>query len=156
MIETLLTKFEETGKEVYEITKQEWEQIAYNHHLKVDPYFYENLVRIEAISFHYDQVRTALEKGLTVPEEVLKDYKELKEQIKKKKAEYEKIPLVTKEVMNLFNEGDRITLNKQYKLTVYKKTENTLILKLYRSKTKGIEVKEGDRYYINIGWKEAV
>jgi hypothetical protein len=80
-IETPLDKFEGEGKSPYEITQKEWTELQRAHRralgqseesgTKAAPYSdYEG--------YHRDSVKTAIQYGLDVPDEVLNDYPDLK------------------------------------------------------------------------------
>jgi len=156
---TLLTQFEESGKEVYQVTKQEWVQIYRSHMLdwysKID--ITEGLQkrletdRIESECFHKEQVTRALKNGITVPENVLKDYIELMEKIKADQERINNIPLLTEDIYNTLTEGNRITVD-GYKLTVYKKENNKITCRIYRKQKQAIELFINNRYNLVMGW----
>jgi invasion protein IalB len=75
--------------------------------------------------------------------------------LKTKKAEQERynnqVPL-TAELLNVLQNGTKLTINNT-KCTIYKKTENSLIIKLYKARTKGVELFLGERFnQFSIGW----
>lgn len=153
-----LNKFEETGKETYQVTQAEWVEIYKNHmiewYIKTGIIDIKNRLeanKIESECFHRDNVRMALEKEIEVSEEVLKDYIGLKEQIQKKKEEKEKIPVFTQDIFNTLQKGNKITVN-GYKLTVYNKNNNSLIARVYKKQKQAIELLIGERYNIVVGW----
>ena len=154
MYKSLLEQFEESGKEVYQVTKNEWINIMNDHYVNVCGYTQENFNtydKIEVECFHSGNVKKALENNLIVSEEVLKDYAELKEKVEIEKKKDAESPRLTKDIFNILNIGDKIKVN-NYKLTVHEKDNNSLTLRLYKSRTKAIQLFIGDKANISIGW----
>jgi hypothetical protein len=155
---SLLEQFEESGKEVYQVTQKEWLNIMYDHFINTCKRSAEEFYKVDKIEikcFHQSQVSGAIKKGIEVSEEVLKDYAGLKEQILSKlKAEEKKknsTPILTEELYNTLQEGNKITVN-GYKLTVYKKENKSIIARVYRKQKQAVELLIGDRYNIIVGW----
>lgn len=112
----------------------------------------------EARCYHRQEVEEALEEGLSISAEILKDYptllKEVEERKERKRLRDERIkalPKLTEDIFETLKVGDKIKID-NHKVTVYKKEGNNLICRLYRSKTKAICLKIGDRATITIGW----
>ena len=86
---SLLTQFEESQKEVYQVTRNEWINIKIDHmtewynKAKITEGLKSRLEteKIEASCFHREQVENALKKNVKVSAEVLKDYPELLKKI---------------------------------------------------------------------------
>lgn len=161
MNNSLLEQFENSGKEVYQVTQNEWVNIMKDHFVnscKRPEQEFNTYDKIEVKCFHKSKVEGALKNGSIVPETVLKDYPGIMEEVKKeiereelKQKQYKNIPIFTQEIFNNLNIGDKITVGVQ-KVTVYKKEKNTLVCKLYRCKKQGIELIVGGRYNIKMGW----
>jgi hypothetical protein len=153
-----LNDFENSNLEVYEVTKNKWVEIMQNHMIT---WYNESDItdinkrlendNLEASLFHKEQVSKALKQGITVHEEVLKDYEGLKEEIENKLLEESQKPRITQADINNLKIGDKFKLN-DYKLTVYKFENENVVAKLYRSKTKAILIKNGDDGIITLGW----
>jgi hypothetical protein len=160
---SLLEQFEESGKEVYQVTKNEWIEIHKSHMLE----WYnktgiaeglQNRLKtdeIESSCFHKEAVTGALKKNIDISTEVLKDYPGLKEKIKAEQERINSISVLTQEIYSTLTEGNKITVN-GYKLTVYKKVNNKIICRIYRKQKQGIDLFIGERYNISIGWEEKV
>ena len=154
-----LDEFEQSKKEVYQVTQREWIDIMHDQHViqchRTEEEFNKYTMQ-EVQCFHKLQVREALKQGIEVPENVLADYPTLKQEVENKlKAEQERynsqVPL-TAELLNVLQNGTKLTINNT-KCTVYKKTENSLIIKLYKARTKGVELFLNERFnQFSIGW----
>lgn len=168
-----LEQFEESGLEVYQVTQNKWIEIHNNHMLNwinqinktlsenekikdIENRLYAN--KIEAQCFHESNVFRALKDNKVVSEEVLKDYPQIIEEVKREiKAEEQKqrciesVPIFTQETFNSLNVNDKIKIGTQ-KVTVYKKENNDMICRLYKCRNKGIALTVGERYNISIGW----
>jgi hypothetical protein len=158
---SLLKQFEESEKEVYQVTQKEWINIMKEHFVNScnrSEKEFNTYDKIEVECFHKSSVEQALKKDIEVSEIILKDYPGLIEQIKIeiekekfKQKQLEATPIFTLELFNSLTKGDKITIGLQ-KMTVCKKENNSLICKLYRCKRKGIELTIGERCNIKIGW----
>lgn len=154
-----LEDFEKSGKEVYQVTLSEWLDIMHDQHViqchRTEQEFSQCTMQ-EVKCYHKQEVTGALKEGIEVPANVLFDYPTLKQEIENKlKAEqkqYNKqIPLTT-ELLNMLQEGTKLTINNT-KVTVYQKTENSLIVRLYKAHKKGVKFLLDDRFnQFSIGW----
>lgn len=168
MYKTELEEFEETGREVYQVTRDVWIQIHSNHilhwinatneqlpineqiqYIDINKRLCDDV--IESSCFHKEQVERALRHNIEVSEEVLKDYAGLKEKIQAEQKAEQDAPRLTKDIFEILKAGDKITVN-NYKLTVDKKEENSLILRIYKKRKQGIKLIIGDKAKISIGW----
>jgi len=153
-----MQQFDESGKEVYQVTCQEWINIIYNQHVVIcnrSTEEFETVTKQEATMFHYEQVFGALKKGIIVDSLIVAGHPRIKDELNRynqRQLEKLAIPVVTEEVYSSLNEGDKITINNHYKVTVYKKELNKIICKIYRCKNKAVNILIGDRYNISIGW----
>jgi hypothetical protein len=158
---SLMNIFEESGKEVYQVSKNEWVSIMRDHHINtccrpVNEFINHTLKEVEL--FHQQEVENALKNNIELPTIVLADYPSIIEKVEqvkareqaKKEAE-ELAPKLTQDIFNMLNIGDKITIGNT-KVTVNKKENNELICKLYRSRTKGVALSIGDKANISIGW----
>jgi len=156
-----LDDFEQSKKEVYQLTQNEWLVIMHDQHVnqcgRTEQEFNQYTAQ-EVKCFHREQVREALKEGISVPEKVLADYPTLKQDIEnKQKAEQEKynkqIPL-TSELLATLQNGNKIMVNGN-KLTVHHKTDNSVIARLYKSHNKAIELFVNERFNsFIIGWTQ--
>jgi len=154
---SLLTQFEITEKEVYEVTQNEWLTIIQDHLINTCNRSIEEFnasSKTEIKCFHREQVERALKKGIEIAEIVLKDYPTLKSEVKAKQDKINSIPLLpvfTPDIYDTLQEGNKITVN-GYKLTVYKKEEKSIIARIYRKQKQALELLIGERYNIIMGW----
>jgi len=155
---SLMKQFEDSEKEVYQVTCQEWLNIMQDQLVNICNRSIEEFKvtdTIEIKCFHKSQVEGAIRRGIEVPEIVLKDYPGIKEKIEKEvKAKQDKInsiPLLTQEIYNTLQEGNKITVN-GLKLTVYRKDQNSIIGRIYRKQKQALELLIGERYNLVIGW----
>lgn len=151
---SLLTQFEDSGKEVYEVTCQEWANIMKDHFINscnrsIDEFNNTNIIEVKC--FHREQVYRALEKGIEVPEIVLRDYPTLKSELQTKQDKINSIPILTQDIFNTLQEGNKITVNGS-KLTIHKKKDNSIVARIYRKRNKGLELIVGERYSLVMGW----
>lgn len=155
---SLLEQFEESEKEVYQVTRNEWVNIMYDHLVntcKRPINEFNNIDKIEVECYHKEQVTGVLKKGIEVPAIVLNDYVGLKDKIiSEQKAKQEKensIPVFTQDIFNTLKEGNKITVN-GYKLTIHKKENKSIIARVYKKQKQAIELLIGERYNIVVGW----
>lgn len=157
---TKLEQFEESGKEVYQVTQKEWVEIMEDQHVNVcnrSQEEFDKYIKQEVQLFHKEQVFNALKDGIEISEEVLKDYPDMTEKLKiykRKQAEKESIPTITKEIISNFSEGDKITIDGHYKVTLHKKENDSIICKIYRKQKQAIILSIGDRHTLSKGWNK--
>jgi len=153
---SLLDEFEKSGKEVHEVTKQEWVDIMIDHYKSFNQYntqsYHGEGDKIEFECFHKEQIERALRNNIIVDENILKDYPQLKEKIQRQIEKEQSVPIFTEDIYNTIVEGQKIVVNGHYKLTVYKKFKNGITARLYRSKKKAVDLLIGNRYTIELGW----
>jgi len=151
---SLLKQFEAEGKEVYEVTREQWVNIMYDQFVNVcsrsiELFNYTDKIEIEC--FHESQVKQALKEGIVVSELVLKDYAGLVENVQTKQTKIESIPILTKEICDSLQVGNKITVD-GCKLTVYRKDENSIIARIYRKQKQAYELIIGERCKVIMGW----
>jgi len=151
---SLMQKFEAENKEVYEVTQNEWLTIMQDHLVNTcgrSIELFNATDKIEIECFHKSQVEQALKKGIIVSELVLKDYVGLVEKVQAKQTKIESIPILTKEICDSLQVGNKITVD-GCKLTVYRKDENSIIARIYRKQKQAYELIIGERYNLVMGW----
>lgn len=157
---TKLEQFEESGKEVYQVTQKEWVEIMEDQHVNVcnrSQEEFDKYTKQEVQLFHKEQVFNALKDGIKISEQALKDYPDMIEKLeiyKRKQAEKESVPIITKEIILNFSEGDKITIDGHYKVTLYKKENDSIICKIYRKQKQAIRLSIGDRHTLVKGWNK--
>lgn len=170
-MKTLLELFEESGKEVYEITRSEWIEIQKDHTLNWIKAVNETLNKdekikdignrlyadsIEARCFHKAQVERALKDGIDVSETILKDYEGMKDKIKAEQNRQEEIRKskieLTYDMVKDIEENTKIMIN-NIKYTLIGKDTNFIVCKPYRSKNKAYQLPLGQLINkFSIGW----
>lgn len=159
---SLYKQFEDSGKEVYQVTQNEWVTIMTDHFVNTCGHNLENVEKYDTIEFkcyHQENVKRALKSKLDVSEEVLNDYPSLKKIIQiEDEREQERIerinniPVLTDSTFNLLNVGNKITVNGQ-KFTIHKKEDQSIIARLYRKQNQAMKLHIGERYSIIVGWE---
>ncbi len=156
-----LDNFETTGKEVYQVTQNEWIDIMYDQHVnqcgRTEQEF-NQYTKQEIECYHKQEVRKALEKGISISEKILADYPNLKQEVENKlrveQERYNNQIALTPELLATLQDGNKIMVNGN-KLTVHHKTDNSIIARLYKSHNKAIELFINERFNsFVIGWKE--
>jgi hypothetical protein len=170
-MKTLLELFEESGKEVYEVTRSEWIEIHKDHTLNWIKEINKTLSKdeqikdignrlhtdsIEAGCFHQAQVERALKDGIEVSEIVLKDYKGMKDKIKAEQNRQEEIRKskieLTYDMVKDIKKNTKIMIN-NIKYTLIEKDTNCIVCKPYRSKNKAYQLPLGQLINkFSIGW----
>lgn len=170
-MKTLLEIFQESGKGIYEVTRNEWVEIHKSHALKcinainkmsdineqitdIEKRLYND--KIESESFHKAQVERALKDGIEVSEIVLKDYEGLKDKIKAEQNRQEEIRKskieLTYDMVKDIEENTKIMIN-NIKYTLIEKDTNCIVCKPYRSKNKAYQLPLGQLINkFSIGW----
>lgn len=150
---SLLDKFEEEGKEVYQATRAEWVEIMRDHEttwgLSQDDF--EKNTKQEVEVYHKQEVYNAFKKGIVISGEVLKDYPEFNIMLNnenEKVETYNKLPLLTDLQLKA---GEKVTVDNN-KYTVVKLEEDGIIFRLYRTTKKGIKIFNNQRWDIVKGW----
>lgn len=101
---------------------------------------------------HKIEVLNAYKKGIELRNEVIEDYRGDIENIKNMNEKENKI-YIDDNFIKALKEGCKLTID-DFKVTVVKIKENSIILRLYRKKKKGIELCVGDKINsYSLGWK---
>lgn len=157
-MKTLLDFFEESGKEIFEITQKEWVNISLDNIKYCDSLLGINTDEVtleiktgEAEDYHKNIVLEALRNNIIVSNEVMKDYPNLIEVVNnERKEEQQKIELIN--YLPELKEGVKITVDGS-KLTIVNKDKDSILCRLYRSRKKGIRINLTDKLNsFSIGW----
>ena len=151
---SLLEKFMNENKEVYQVTKNEWVEIMRDHHLNScnrTQEEFENHTKQEVECYHLEQVRNALKQEISITEAVMLDYPGLIEKTQARKQEEQNKPKITLEQIQNLKINDKIMID-HYKFTVHSITDNKVVARLYKSKRKAIEITEGMYGKLSLGW----